>query len=72
MEASKCCFFIPGKSQIGAIEMASIQLNKLINIAEESSCQGEKFSSRIIKENLSLEQAIKLSNLLNENETFKG
>ena len=43
--------------------MAPVQLNKLANVAEETSCQGKNVSSRINKENLSLEQAIELSYL---------
>ena len=54
---------IPAKTKIGAIEITHAQLNKATNIPKESSCQGEDFSPKINKENLSSKQAIELINL---------
>ena len=47
--------------------MAPAKLNETSNIAEEPSCQVVKFSLKINKESLSLEQARELTNLLKEN-----
>ena len=45
--------------------MASLKPSK------ESSCQGEDFSSKTSKENLSLELAINFTNLQNENKMLR-
>ena len=69
MNTSKNRLVIQTKTQIGATEID--QLNKVTNIPNESSCQGEDLPSKINKENLSSEQVIKLTNLQNENKRLK-
>ena len=69
MNTSKNRLVIQTKTQIGATEID--QLNKVTNIPNESSCQGEGLPSKINKENLSSEQVIKLTNLQNENKRLK-
>ena len=65
MKASKSRLVIPDKTpktaKKGVIVMAPAQLNKVTNLPKESSCQGEDFSSKISKENLSSEQAIQFT-----------
>ena len=57
------CLVNPAKTKKGAIEVTLAQLNKTANIPKQSSCQGEDFSPKINKENLSSKQAIELINL---------
>ena len=70
MNASRTLIAISTNTQLGETEITPAQVNEVTNIAEYSSYQGVKFSSKANKENLNRELAI--DNLLKENKYIIG